>query len=110
MRRCLLSAVLLVAASPSQAADSDYTRDVKPLLRAKCVACHGALRQKAKLRLDAGPLILLGGRNGPAVVAGKPDESLVLAAVQGKGHPRMPPEGEGEQLTEKEVKLLRDWI
>ena len=30
----------------------DYLRDVKPIFAEKCFACHGALKQKADLRLD----------------------------------------------------------
>ena len=42
-----------VFASPLSAAEPvDYVRDVKPILRERCYACHGALKQKAKLRLD----------------------------------------------------------
>jgi hypothetical protein len=46
---------------------ADYLRDVKPLLQERCWACHGALKQSGKLRLDTGAALLRGGRNGPAV-------------------------------------------
>src|SRR5262249_10242173 len=59
----------------------DYLRDIKPLLRARCYACHGALKQKAQLRLDSAALIRKGGRSGPAIVPGKSTESILLDAV-----------------------------
>ncbi len=99
---------LLTASAP--AAEIDYRRDVKPIFQARCVACHGAVSQKARLRLDAAPLIRKGGRHGSPVVAGKPEASLLLDAVLGRDRPRMPPEADGEGLSEKEIARLRAWI
>src|SRR5262249_5888289 len=45
----------LVGLRPVQSGDAgavDYSRDVKPILAKRCVACHGVLKQKAGLRLD----------------------------------------------------------
>ena len=63
-----LLACLLAMPAPAIAGEAvDYLRDVKPVLKQRCFACHGALKQKGKLRLDAGSLIRKGGRHGPAV-------------------------------------------
>ncbi|MCE9561446.1 MAG: PSD1 and planctomycete cytochrome C domain-containing protein [Planctomycetes bacterium] len=113
MLRGLVTAVVLFAGiTPVTAAEPDYLRDVKPLLRAKCYACHGAIRQKGGLRLDAGQFVIKGSKRGGVVVPGEPDESALIEAItaHGKDHPRMPPEGEGEALNEKEVALFRDWV
>src|SRR5437868_4163167 len=51
---CIFSALALFVPSPALAADPvDYLRDVKPILRERCFSCHGALKQKGKLRLDS---------------------------------------------------------
>ncbi|HUR53430.1 MAG TPA: DUF1549 domain-containing protein, partial [Gemmataceae bacterium] len=102
----LLTAAVLAVATP------DYARDIAPLLRTKCAACHGAVRQKAGLRLDAGQLVLKGAKNGPVVLPGRPDESPLIAAItpDAKGHRHMPPEGEGEALTTKQIAQFRAWI
>ena len=112
LRGLVASAILLVGLAPVRAAEPDYARDIKPLLRAKCYSCHGAVRQNAGLRLDAGQLVLKGGKNGPVVVPGKPDESPLLDAItaKDKAHPHMPPEGAGEPLGDKDVALIRDWV
>src|SRR6478736_4489695 len=70
----------LVLASVSAAADRpvDYARDVKHLFQERCFACHGALKQQGKLRLDSGELIHKGGKSGPIVVPGKADDSLLI--------------------------------
>src|SRR5215813_12829891 len=86
------SAIFLFAlvAPDLGAADVDYARDIKPIFTARCSSCHGAVRQRSKLRLDAAPLIRKGGRHGAVIVPGKPGESLLLDAVRGKDRPRMP--------------------
>jgi hypothetical protein len=86
----------------------DYLRDVKPIFTNRCVACHGALKQKAGLRLDTAASLKKGGESGPAVVAGKSEESLLLEAVTGSDGWRMPPEG--EPLSAREIGLLRAWV
>jgi hypothetical protein len=89
----------------------DYTKDIKPMLAARCYTCHGALKQKKDLRLDTAEFIRKGGKNGPVVVAGKPDEStLIERVVSPDGDERMPPEHEGEPFTAAQVTLLREWI
>src|SRR5207253_6849638 len=77
----LLLACLAVPSGRAEAGEPvDYRRDVKPILSSRCYACHGALRQKAGLRLDTGGLIRKGSRGGPVVVPGKSDDSLLLDA------------------------------
>src|SRR5205823_9815868 len=83
---------LFFIASAVTAEPVDYLRDVKPLLKAKCYACHGGLQQKARLRLDTAESIRKGGRSGPAVIPGKSSESVLIEAVTGSGRKRMPPD------------------
>jgi len=105
-----LPAILLSAGPASVAEQVNYLRDIKPMLRSRCYACHGALRQKNKLRLDTAELIRKGGASGPAVVPGKSGDSLLLDAVTGNGMDRMPPEGDGKPLSAGEIALLKAWI
>ncbi len=87
----------------------DYVQDVKPILSRRCYACHGALKQKNDLRLDTAALAKQGGSSGPAIVAGKSDESLLIDAVTGaEGVKKMPPEG--EPLSAEQIAKLRAWI
>jgi hypothetical protein len=106
----LVTLGLLGLALPAVAADKvDYLRDVKPVLVARCYACHGALKQEGKLRLDTAEFIKKGGKNGPAIVAGKPAASLLLKKISAASlDERMPPEG--EPLHAPQIGALRDWI
>ena len=48
----------------------EYVRDVKPILKERCYACHGALKQESGLRLDTGNAIRQGGDGGSIVHSG----------------------------------------
>jgi mono/diheme cytochrome c family protein len=101
----------LALAATAAAADRpvDYARDVKHLFQERCFACHGALKQQGKLRLDSGALIHKGGKSGPVVVPGRAAESLLIEKVTEKEEgSRMPPEG--QPLTADQVAVLRAWI
>ncbi len=105
----LLSSGVLEGAA-NAAGPIDYARDVKPVLAARCFSCHGALQQKAGLRLDASSLIRKGGKNGPLFMPGTSGESLLLDALRGKDRTRMPPEKEGPALSDKQIATLKEWI
>ena len=78
---------------PTRAAalEKFFEQNVRPLLAEKCYSCHGAKKQKGGLRLDSLEAILKGGESGPAVVPGKPEESLLVSAINYAG-PEMPPD------------------
>lgn len=103
---------LFTSSSSSGApADSFYAKQIHPALQAKCIACHGAGTQKGGLRLDSYANVMQGGKNGPVIVPGKPEASLLLARVTlAPGDPHfMPAEGR-TPLTSDEVSWIRDWI
>lgn len=103
--------LLIVATVLSADASVDYARQVKPVLAARCFSCHGALKQEAGLRLDTAAAIQKGGESGPAIVANKSGESLLLTRVTDTDPAtRMPPESEGTPLTPVEISALRSWI
>jgi mono/diheme cytochrome c family protein len=66
---------------------ADYITDVKPLLQARCIGCHGALHKEAGLRLDAASLIMGGGDSGTAIVPGDADASLLIERVSAPTRP-----------------------
>ena len=107
----ILALVLGLAQDAPAATPVDYLREVKPILAARCTSCHGAIRQKAGLRLDTAEFIRRGGDGGPAVEPGKSGESLLIDRVTAADGPdRMPPESEGVPLGAAEVATLRAWI
>ncbi|MFP6887966.1 MAG: DUF1553 domain-containing protein [Opitutales bacterium] len=85
----------------------DYLTQIKPILSTKCYACHGALKQKAKLRLETRTLML----KGEVIVPHKAGASLLIERVEEEGEEdRMPPPEDGARLKASEISLLRQWI
>src|SRR4051794_36262173 len=77
----LLSQVVLPATVAPASEPVDYSRQVKPILKGRCYACHGALERKSGLRLDTGASIRRGGDGGPAVEPGSADASPLIERV-----------------------------
>ncbi len=110
-RWILFSVFVALVPVASVGAAVDYVKDVKPLLRERCYSCHGALKQKAKLRLDTVGLMLKGGEDGAVIERGKPEKSLIIGRVTNSDpEERMPPPHEGEPFTAAQVAMLREWI
>ena len=84
-----------------------FETNIRPLLAEKCFACHGDTMQKGGLRLDTRGGLLAGGTNGAVVIAGKPDESVLLKAVHYDGALKMPPSG---KLTPAQIADLTTWV
>ena len=83
-----------------------FEQNVRPLLAEKCYSCHGDKKQKGGLRLDSLEAILKGGESGPALIAGKPAESLIVEAINYEGL-EMPPNG---KLGAEKVAVLTRWV
>ncbi len=86
--------------------------EVRGILQARCVACHGAAEKKGGLDVRTAASRLKGGVSGPAVVPGKPDESLLLRRILAG---QMPPEKQAKALavelpTPAETEKIRAWI
>src|SRR4051812_14612830 len=92
-------------APPTTSADYFETR-VRPVLAANCYDCHTDERMGG-LRVDSRESLLKGGRSGPAIVPGDPEQSLLIAAVRQTGKLKMP---KGGQLTPEEITALVDWV
>jgi len=82
--------------TPSSKKGLTYAKDIKPLLEASCIRCHGEEKQKGDLRLDTLEAVLKGGENGKVVVPGKGKESLLVVAIsQLDEETAMPPKRKG---------------
>ncbi len=89
----------------------DFATQIQPLFVKNCQRCHGAEKQESDLRLDVGSSALKGGVSGAVIVPGKSGESALLERIATSSKDeRMPPEGEGEPLSTKEIDLIRAWI
>ncbi len=104
-------ALVGLCVGPCLSAAGVYESTLKPLLRERCFSCHGALQQKASLRLDTVASMLRGGKHGPVLVPGKPAESSLLSRVTSTDpDEHMPPEHEGQPFSSEQSALLTRWI
>jgi mono/diheme cytochrome c family protein len=93
--------------SKSQPAER-FVQRVAPLLKAKCLSCHGPDKQAGGLRLDSLQSALKGGDSGPAIMPGDAAKSLLVKAVRFDDPDlQMPPK---DQLAAKEIEALTWWI
>ncbi len=97
-------------AAIDEAAGFKFFEDsVRPILAGRCYECHGPASGagKAKLRIDSLEAILKGGRSGPALVKGVPDQSLLILAVRHEVDVAMPPK---TKLPKNEIDILVSWV
>ena len=100
----LLLGFVLEGEGSGQRAPVDFDREVAPLLAERCLDCHSGPKPKGGLDLTSHKATLAGGESGPALVAGKVDESeLWLRVDEGEMPPKKP-------LAEDERKILKAWI
>jgi hypothetical protein len=109
--RSAFSLLLVALATHVCAADpkaDHFEAKIRPLIVESCLRCHGPEKASSGLRLDSRQGLLDGGSAGPAIVSGKPAESLMLKAVRReKGVAAMPPD---KPLKAEAVAALEQWI
>ncbi len=86
--------------------------DVIPLMLLHCTPCHGQRLQEAGLDLRSKTSMLRGGQSGPAIVPGKPEESLIIQRIRAR---EMPPRGREveaslRQMNTRGLERLTQWI
>jgi hypothetical protein len=88
-----------------------FEQNVRPILEQRCFKCHSAQAEKLQggLHLDSRSGWQQGGDSGPAIVPGKPNESLLVRVLRfSDDEPtQMPPDG---KLPDREIALLTEWI
>ena len=105
----LLSVHLVAPCTPLLGqADSSTSEAALAILTNKCVACHG-LAQMSGLDVRERDSLLRGGKRGPAVVPGVPEDSLLFLASAHQGDLKMPP-ASGSPLPVSELDILEKWI
>lgn len=121
MRSPLVTAVLVIAplvgagwaqgAEPARSFSPDqldfFEKQVRPLLAANCLSCHGPQKQEGGLRLDTREGVLKGGDEGPAAEAGNAKESRLVQAIRREGDLQMPP---NSTLRPDAVAVISRWV
>lgn len=87
--------------------DEFFEKRIRPILVEHCQKCHGDKKTKGGLRLTDRDSAIKGGDTGAAILPGKPDDSLLIKAIDYTGELKMPPEG---KLSDSEIEKLKRWV
>src|SRR4051812_6263699 len=106
MLNLIAALVLLAQETP---AEPSFAK-VYEIFAKNCNGCHNPKEMKGELSLETYEGLAKGGETGPAFIAGKPGESLLIQLVEHKTKPFMPPPKKGRKLADADLALLRSWI
>jgi len=102
----LLVAIFVVPVVASAETKRTFEADVRPILKAYCFHCHGEDgKTEGNLDVQLVRLLVAGGDSGPALVAGKADDSYLIERLESG---EMPP-GE-KKVSAEELRVVREWI
>ncbi len=103
--RTIFTLSLMLSTAQARAADGrKFADSIGPLLKERCVKCHGPAKAEGKLDLSTAAAVARGGENGPVVASHEPDESLIWERVAAD---EMPPK---HPLQPEEKERIRQWI
>jgi hypothetical protein len=102
-----LVAAALVLSATASAYDKFFDERVAPILTKRCLGCHNEELKDGDISFEDRDSLLKGGKRGPAIVPGKPQDSVLIQAVRGEGDLRMPP---GPSLTKRDIRTLSRWV
>lgn len=105
-----LYSVSVRAAEPTAEQLRFFEQKIRPVLVQNCYECHSAKSKllQAELRVDSRDGLRTGGATGPAIVPGKPEESLLLETLRYTGDSYdMPPKG---KLPDHVIADFEKWI
>jgi hypothetical protein len=105
---CLLA--LAATAFPAQRPNREqryFDTRVAPILTKRCLGCHNRQLNNGNIVFQDRDSLIKGGRRGPAIVPGRPEQSLLVNSLRHDGELQMPP---GPKLPAREIKILTDWV
>jgi len=103
IRAGLITLAVAIAEEPGQFFD----KRVAPILTRRCLGCHNDEMRDGDISFTDRESLLKGGKHGPAITPGKPQESALVRAIGHDNELKMPP---GPKLPAREIKILTDWI
>ncbi len=104
---CVLAAVIAIPVSAGSRDGRFFNERVWPILTRRCLPCHNDQLKNGELSFLSGEGLLKGGSRGPALVPGKPDQSLLIQSLRHDGDLQMPP---GPKLPPREIQILTEWV
>ena|SRR5579875_208429 len=88
-----------------------YTEHVQPIFQANCYRCHAGLNHRGGLQLNSREALMHGGKDGPVIVPGHPEQSLLVTLIRHEGPANdpmpMPPK---DKLSDADIATVTEWI
>ncbi|MDB5289579.1 MAG: repeat-containing protein, partial [Phycisphaerales bacterium] len=112
MRLSLFIPVLLVAFASrmATATEAPTYSQVHAILAERCMSCHDAKESEGELVMETYESLMKGGEKGADIVPGKAEESRLVAEIEHRKKPFMPPPKKAEPLPQAEIAVIRAWI
>ena len=88
--------------------DTFFETRIRPVLVRECLDCHSPEKPKSGLAMHSREALLKGGDQGPAIVPGKPEESLMIAALEHRDDLKMPPKR--ARLEAQVIADFKTWV
>ena len=87
-----------------------FEKEVAPIIKERCIGCHGEDQQSGRLRLDTYANMGKGGQAGPLLLPRNPNNSHIIARIMAPADApaRMPKRG--EKLTDDQISIIGRWI
>ncbi|HLO29581.1 MAG TPA: c-type cytochrome domain-containing protein [Anaerolineales bacterium] len=89
----------------AQGGTVSFVNEVLPILKSRCVNCHGADRVEKGLGLQTYHDVMAGSENGPVVTSGKAVDSKLVQLIVNQKMPKR-----GPKLTPPQVQLITNWV
>jgi mono/diheme cytochrome c family protein len=101
------------AAPAAPAATDEYTTIVKPIFDGHCMPCHSDAHARGGLSLETPAGVMKGGRGGVVVVAGHPEQSMLIALIRHEGpasDPMPMPPPPHDKLSDADIAAVTKWV
>lgn len=85
-----------------------FESEVAPIIKGKCIRCHGVDQVCAELDMTSYANMGKGGQGGPLLIPRNPQRSLIMARLTANGQGRMP--RGGQKLSDDEINIIGRWI
>ncbi|MFZ5884648.1 MAG: c-type cytochrome domain-containing protein [Chloroflexota bacterium] len=95
----------IATAEAAASATVSFANDILPIIKSRCVNCHGGERVEEGLLLRSYSELMAGSDNGPVIIPGDAENSLLVELVVSQKMPKR-----GPKLTPPQVQLIVDWV
>jgi len=89
-----------------------YTEKVVPIFQANCYRCHGGMNHRGGFTMDTKAGMAKGGHDGPVIVPGSPEKSLLVKLIrhEGPADDPMPMPPNKPKISDADIATVEAWV